>query len=283
MGKRRWQLLGRGLLLAGLAGAPGCLSCFHPIEPPCPELLESCRSLPRRGRGHVYIFFVDGIDPTNCANLTGVRDYVQALGFIKTYYGQCFHALWFRSEIRRLHQEDPDARFVLVGFCVGANTVRSLAHSVLADNIFIDLVVYLDGNTLQNVPSNRPENATRVVNILADGCIWNGVQIEGADNHCLKDTGHFGTPSHQLTLETLAQELAQVAALVPVAEPPETAPLPSSETAPTPRPVKPRSSDARDEWDFLKPVTSLSRRAPQLSQRPSAPEGRQHSVLKPAQ
>jgi hypothetical protein len=241
-----------GALAAFLLGTqPGCLTCLHPVTPPAKEQVCLCGELPRCCRNHVYVFFVNGLDPLDCANLNGVRDYVQGLGFIKTYYGQLYHKSYFASEIRRLHQEDPDARFVLVGFSFGANQVRDLAHAVRPDGVTIDLLVYLGGNTLENTPEDRPENALRTLNVLASGCVWNGDTLDGAENVHYADVWHFGSPTHPHTLDLLAEELAVVAGRVPVVLPAELPPL-EGEQAPTPRPVTVRPEGPPDEWDFLK-------------------------------
>src|SRR4051794_40666540 len=82
--------------------ASGCMSCFNPVAPPQADWLSTCHALPHLERNRVYVFLMNGLDPVNCCNLTGVRDCLQTLGFIKTYYGQPFHYWWFASEIRRL-------------------------------------------------------------------------------------------------------------------------------------------------------------------------------------
>src|SRR4051794_38610689 len=82
----------------------GCFSYLHPVPPPQPEMLECCRSIPKAGKSHVYIFLMNGLDPVNCANLTGVRDFLLALGFNKTYYGQLYHYYWYKSEVCKIHQ-----------------------------------------------------------------------------------------------------------------------------------------------------------------------------------
>jgi len=248
------------LLAAGLVTGSGCMCYLHPIEPAQRDLIEPCRGVPKCARDHVYIFFVHGMDPLDCANLTGVRDHVQELGFHKTFYGQLYHGPLFEKEIRRIHQEDPDARFVLVGFSFGANVVRSLAQTAKADGVTIDLLVYLGGNTLKNEPHDQPENACRIVNILASGCIWNGDTMDRADNIHEPDVWHFGTPTHKATLEKLTQELAEVVAQVPVVERVEP-PAPEGEPAPTPRRVVPPPAGPRDEWDFLKPVSRIKQTA----------------------
>lgn len=251
--------LARGFLAGFLIALPGCLSFVHPVDPPKPELVAPCHVAPDCARDHVHVFLVHGLDPCNCANLTGLRDYIQALGFRKTYYGQLYHWWWFEHELRRVHQEDPDAHFVLIGFSYGASMVRSLAQYAKTEGIQIDLLVYLGGNTLDNnCPYDHPDNVAMLVNILATGCIWNGTTFDGAENIKLPDVWHFGSPTHHVTLQAIARNLAVVAAGVSVPAPAQPEMPPADETAPTPRPVMPQSSAKRDEWDFLKPVSHVT-------------------------
>jgi hypothetical protein len=242
---------------------------MHPIEPLAPEYTEPCHGIVKGARDHVYIFFVHGLDPLDYANLSGVCQLVQDLGFNKTYYGQLYHMPYFDSEIRKVCQEDPDARIVLVGFSFGANVVRSLAQSVKAEGIPIASLIYFGGNTLSNTDRDQPENAEHITNILAVGCIWNGDQMDRAENLRAPGVWHFGSPTHPTSLKALARELARVAATVtvveeapvlppPLEEAPTPRPLPPPEELPPPRPVPPGKETAqRDEWDFLKPVSSL--------------------------
>ncbi len=234
------RLLGLCLLAVGCLATTGCLG-VHPIEPPPPEVHVACKAYPPCCREHVYVFLVHGMDPFDWANLTGLRDYVQELGFHKTYYGQLYHTWTFEKEIRRIHAEDPSARFVLIGFSFGANVVRYLANSAGADHIPIDLLVYFGGNTLKNETYDQPENVARIVNILASGAIWNGAWMDRAENIHETDVWHFGSPSHPYSLRMMARELAVVASHVEVVE-----------DGPPPPPEM-RSG----EWDFLKPVSRL--------------------------
>ena len=254
----RWRRgLGASLLGAMLVASSGCLCFVHPIDPACPELAEPCRMLPKCARDHVYVLFVHGMDPVDCANLSGVRDYVNALGFQKTYYGQLYHVWQFERLVRDLHQKDCDARFVLVGFSFGANVVRDVALAAAEDGISIDLIVYLGGNTLKNRPQDQPENVKRIVNILAQGCIWNGDTLDRAENVQVKGRWHFGSPSHPFTLQVLAQDLAEIASSVPVPALSQPQMPLSDEPTPRPRKLESRKPAPRDEWDFLKPVSRL--------------------------
>jgi hypothetical protein len=231
----------------------GCMRFAHPIKPPPLEVMADCKASPDECRNHVHVFFIHGMDPFDFANLEGVRDYVQSLGFIKTHYGQLYHSWKFRDEVRHIHHQDPDARFVLIGFSFGANMVRNVANAVRDDGVVIDLLVYLGGNTLENIPSDRPDHCMQIVNILAAGCIWNGATMDGAQNYHFTNVWHFGSPTHHGTLEILARELALVAARVPIYLP---AQEPAPEGAPRPRPLanppalRPKE---RQDWGFLEP------------------------------
>jgi hypothetical protein len=219
--------------------------------------MEPCRMMPKCARDHVHIFFIHGLDPVDCANLSGVCEYVQSLGFHKTYYGQLYHTHQFKGLVREIHQQDCDARFVLVGFSFGANMVRDIAQAAQEEGIKIDLLVYLGGNTLKNRPKDQPENVCRIVNILAQGCIWNGDTMDRAENVQVMGRWHFGSPSHPFTLQVLAQDLAEIASSVPVAVPVQPQMPTWDEPAPRPRKLESRKPAPRDEWDFLKPVSHL--------------------------
>jgi hypothetical protein len=233
---------------------------LHTVDLPAPQRVTACKVAPTCSRNHVYVFMIHGLDPFDWANLQGVRDYIQALGFRKTYYGQLYHTSHFEKEVRRLHQEDPEARFVLIGFSFGANMVRALANQAQAEGIPIDLLVYLGGNTLKNEPRDQPENTAKIVNILASGCIWNGAWMDRAENIHEQDVFHFGSPSHPVTLEVLARELAVIAGQVPAVS--EAGPELPAEVAPIPAPTQ-------GEWDFLKPVARLG--DPPAVTRPAGP------------
>jgi hypothetical protein len=235
------RLLIFGLLAAACLSSSGCIWGLHSIEPPPPEVHTVCKAYPPCCRDHVYIFIVHGMDPCDWANLAGLCNYVQELGFHKTYYGQMYHTWKFDKEIRRIHAEDPSARFVLVGFSFGANMVRYLANSARTDGIPIDLLVYFGGNTLKNEAYDQPNNVCRIINILASGCIWNGAWMDRAENIYEPDRWHFGTPSHPHSVDLLTHELAVVAGHVQVVE-----------EGPAPPPAS-----HPGEWDFLKPVSRL--------------------------
>jgi hypothetical protein len=213
---------------------------LNPVHPPDEALIQPCQELPKYCRDHVYVFFVNGFDPVNYGNLTGIREYVDTLGFHKTYYGQVYHVSYFASEIQKIHKEEPDAHFVLVGFGRGAREIRSLAERANREGATIDLFVYLDGKL---PPSMGLENGP-VVGQLRDNSM---ASSSGSDLWL------FGNPTNPKTVELLGHQLVQIASSVPVLEPAEPEQLPPPMDEPTPKPVKPQTPTANGEWDFLKP------------------------------
>jgi hypothetical protein len=256
--RKPWRLLAPWLLVMGPLAVVGCLSCLHPVAPLPAEQAEPCHSLPKPCREHVHIFLLSGLDALNCGNLSGVRDYLNCLGFLNTYHGQLYHAPWFDHEIRRLHEKDADARFVLIGYGLGCPMVRAMARAVHSDGITIDLLVLLDGDGHTLELGEAPPNVGRVLNLQAVWLTGKGHALDGAENCDLPGVGHFGLPTHPQTLQLLALELGAVAASVPFveAEPPTPSAAPDEE-APTPRPVTARPPGPPDAWDFLKPVSRL--------------------------
>lgn len=266
----RWLSRLTAAIVAVACGATtSCMPFLHKVDPPTKDQLVPSGSLLGAARHHVHIFFIHGMDPFDWANLAGVRDYVQSLGYIKTHYGQLYHTWQFKEELCRVHEEDPDARFVLIGFSFGANMVRNVALTAKEHDIPIDLLVYLGGNTLKDCDEDKPENALHIVNILATGCIWNGDHLEGADNLNYGDVWHFGSPTHPKTLDVLVEELTKVAGRITVVLR-EPVPWQPGEEAPTPRPVKPQPTARNDAWDFLKIVPLLDEEKPTAEMKKAA-------------
>jgi hypothetical protein len=244
-------LLGCTLVAASLAGGSGCLSCLHPLGPPDKEHAKLSCILPQCSRNHVYIFFLNGNDPLDCSNLTGLCARLQDLGYIKTYFGGWYHTGYFATEICRLHREDPLARFVLVGFGCGADQARKLAARVEPEGAPIDLVVYLGGCAKEEAGEARPGNVAHVLNIQGNSLFGGCPHLDHATNINYPEVCQQGTVTHKQTVDTLVKELAQVTARVPVIEkvPPPDARAPEQ----LPHPVKPPKPGSPDDWDFLKP------------------------------
>jgi thioesterase domain-containing protein len=246
---------------------------------------EYARQLPAEAKQHVYLFFLNGLDPLEFGQLSGLRDYCRDLGFNKSWYGQFYHRWYFQRVIEDVWQRDPEARFVIVGFSAGALAARDMANALHRENIPVALLVYIGGATLTNSPRNRPENVGRVIHVRANDPIFRGWAIEGADNVKCQDVWHFGTPLHPETRRRLAEALAEIAGQIPVVQPPagvwrpaatsgvpsrptdaqslqaDTNPIHLTSQASTHPQAQTPSSPARDplpsDWDFLRATRQL--------------------------
>ena len=212
---RRWlRSLGPCCLAASLLAEVGCLSCCHPVPPPAPEQVMACHTVPSCCRGHVYIFLVDGVDPVRFCNFAGLHHYLTDLGYLNTYHGEMYHCFWFNSEIRRIHKEDPDARFVIVGHGCGAKVARSLACDLQDENIAVNLLVYVDGSLLGS-SADRPGNVARVINARVPGYVRPTADLAGADNVQLQGSNTFSAATDPGIRDLLGHELMQLAMTVP--------------------------------------------------------------------
>ncbi len=241
------RLLARCAIVALLAIQVGCHGLCQRSDPPTADQIAPVTTISQCQKNKVYLFFIHGCDPLDCSNFSGLRDYVQSIGFIKTYFGNSYHTFFFEKELRRLRKDQPDVRFVLVGYGRGADMARDLACSLRQEGICFDLAVFLDGQGRSGHAVHRPSNVARVVNVVS--CKHPEGHLDGAENHHFDDVGHLGLATDRRTLTLMAQELASVALQVPL--PPHTTPVlePVGPMLPAPKEVP----QSRSEWDFLRP------------------------------
>ncbi len=255
-----------GLLFAAWAAA-GCCCARHSVGPVADDLAEACGCIAPCGRGHVHVFFVQGVDPLDCANLEGVKEYVQSLGFGKAWFGHHFHVRKLAAEMARVQGCDPEARFVVVGFAHGTDAGQELAVAAGKHGVSVDLLVRLDGHHRRKDFACRPENVKRVITILAAGCKGNCAVGESDDVH-VTPARAFAAPTHPDTLDLLVRELAALAGNIPAVDDlPRPCFLPH---APPAHPLAARAGDGRDDWDFLAPASVEDRPLPSLDDPPPA-------------
>jgi hypothetical protein len=207
--------LGFLLMVESRATAQLGLGFVHPLKACDPQVVKSCETVPSDGKEHVYTFVVNGVDPLQLANLNGMTDYLRRLGFGQTHYEPFLGYRATRRQIREIHQSDPDAKIVLVGYSFGTFVVRRLANDLEKENIVVHRLVYLGGDFIGNTERSRPSNAAKVVNIRGHGAVFFGLLFNGADidnaQNVRLDSRHFVLPSSGQTMATLASELASLA------------------------------------------------------------------------
>src|SRR5262245_32787883 len=111
MGGQRWLLAG---VLASVVAGSGCVSCgsngyglAHDAGPTC--------DLPECQRNQVYLFAVGGMNPAAALALDNLRLKLNEQGFAKVATGQTVNTGWMAGEMRRIHAENPEAVFVILG------------------------------------------------------------------------------------------------------------------------------------------------------------------------
>jgi hypothetical protein len=210
--------LAAGLVIITLASS----GCASPQTAPV-VALGSGVDVTSLARRHVYVFLMNGTDPLTLGQLSGLRDYVQHMGYTQTYCGQFYHRSWFEQEMCRLAGEDHDSRFVLIGTASAAKALCEMAETAAARGTSIDALLIVNAPPDMELGTSRPVQA-----------------LPG--------------PSSPETKALLACELDASAAHVSVQV---QAPRPF-EPGPTPRTLPPDGvHGSGPEWDILQPATQL--------------------------
>jgi hypothetical protein len=154
------------------------------------------------------------IVPHIYGSMNGVGPYVEELGFCAPKVA-CHYWRWsFQNDIRRIHEQDPEAHFVLVGYSIGGSVVHSMARSLEKDGIFIDLLVYIDAHTFVNDLDKRPANVGKIVSINSCAWVLRGKCHACDECHSVDTKFHLAAVQQEKTLVTLAQELTELATAV---------------------------------------------------------------------
>ncbi|MDB5313586.1 MAG: hypothetical protein JWO38_7788 [Gemmataceae bacterium] len=199
---KRWLIaVGLGALFAG----SGCVSCGHQACKPVLDAGPNCE-VPACDRRHVYTVLINGLTPGGPSGLEGLRDRLATHGYEKVYYGQLCHVWWMWQEMKRVHTEDPSARFVIIGYDFGSDSAAGLARDAVAKGIPVDAVVLLD-------PSGQPDPGTCPVRTVMLRCTA-GVAAPHADGIALCGATHLTLPTHPRTVEIVCELLKESAARV---------------------------------------------------------------------
>jgi hypothetical protein len=193
------------------------LSFVHPVAEPPPRLRQLCASVPADAKDRVHVFVINGADPLYLGNLSGLCACMRDLGFRKIDCVEMWQGAAVRDRIIEVRRHDPDAHIAIVGYSGGARPARTVANELKEQKVRVDLLVYLGGDTIGNVPASRPENVGQVLNITGHGYLprggdlfFNGADIDGAQNQRL-DARHILLPTRPETVELLGGRLVALA------------------------------------------------------------------------
>jgi hypothetical protein len=199
MGRKTWLwLVGAALL----AGGGGCATCHYQACGPALDAGPDCQ-VPLYNRQQVYVFLINGVVP---GTLDGLRDKLAGQGYTKVYYGQLPHAIWMGQEMRRLAREESAARFVVVGYGVGAPIAAKLAADAVTDRLPVEAVVLLDPT------GGTAATGVQTLVVRSTSGSFNDPRAESVS---IPGTGYYSLPTNAQTVGLMGDLLADVAARVP--------------------------------------------------------------------
>jgi hypothetical protein len=224
------QTAGLALTFALLASL-GCTTCPHraAFDALATEADQSC-TYGQRNRVIAVL-----VGPESVFDLGGVGTFSKSLneaGFARIYRGGILHANWLSREAQRTHEDDPETRFVVIGYDLGCRTARNLAVDLTHSGVPVDAVVLLDPLA---VDSNRPLPANVELTVVRSHG-WTGNPVPDAFESIVPGVGHYDLLASPETLGTVVAALSTVAQRVAV---------PSEVLAAN------RPAHLGPEWDFV--------------------------------
>jgi len=207
-----WARTLQSLAGVGLLALAGCASFIHPL--PARTALDQPDLHAAACRVHVHVFVINGLDPANVSNLTGMCSWLRDSGYPHVYFRQLPCVFYAGRQIERIHGEDPEARFVLIGYSMGVSAARHLAQRAKAAGIPIDTLICMDACSLNSIPTPHGDDAGRVVNVMTNGflLVLETDPVPDAENIREEGVRHLALPSDPEMLGLLQRELDRVAA-----------------------------------------------------------------------
>lgn len=196
--------------------------------------------VPTPCRNQVHVFMMHGLTPSTDSGLNALRLELGRNGFAKVGIGELCDAGWVKREIDCIRFNDPDARFVLLGYDCGGAVAVALARDLTAKGVHVDALVLLDPMGCAAEPVGT--RTLLITSAKATWCVPHSAKI------VVPGASHFGLPAHATTVATITELLKDIA--VQNCQPPaETVPEWTYPHAPEPRRELTRTPAG--EWDFL--------------------------------
>ncbi len=229
----------------------GCLGFIHPIQSFPEDETKIMASVEQDKRDEVTIFIFGGTDILDISNLNGLVDQINRFGFNRTYLGSFIHLDDFGKEARAIAENHPRSRFAVIGYDLGVKSAIQLAYELSEDEIPVDFLLLLDSRGLKNAELPQLPGSMMVQTIQAekkDQLLQTG---QNSEPIILNDSGHYGVPTHPVTIKCIEDQLLLCANRVPNKIKPGVIPNPLILPAPTPREINFSEKSSEKDWDFL--------------------------------
>jgi hypothetical protein len=207
-----------GLLLLLVGSLAGCTTCSHKAGYLSLSAEPGANPGDCSQRQKVYTILINGFDPLYVAHIDRLAKELNSNGYAKVYTGEFFHQAFLEKEIRRVHSEDPEARFVVVGYSIGAGVAVSLTTRLVKDNIPIDALIEV-------APVYLPltwlgQDISTVGRHIVIGQNWQDRTYSHDRTEALlvPKVGHYSMPTHPATVGKILDLLKQSTTLTPKTE-----------------------------------------------------------------
>src|SRR5688500_2615828 len=137
---QRWLVVA---ILAIAFANTGCITCCHKGYEQTLEHGPECE-LPGPCRNQVYVFLINGLTPPTHNGLNALRMKLGENGFAKVGIADLAGGLCVEHEIKSIRACEPDAKFVLVGYDVGAALAVCIARDLSSKGAPVEALVLLD-------------------------------------------------------------------------------------------------------------------------------------------
>jgi hypothetical protein len=236
MNAKRWAI---GVGLAILVANTGCVACCHKTHESA-WINGAQYNLPTVCRSQVYVFMIHGLTPSTHCGLEALRLKLGEDGFPKVGMGELVHICWVESEIKSIAKCEPEARFVLVGYDLGACVAQKLARDLVSEGIPVESLVFLD-------PLGVSSKESCPIHTLL---ITSGTTVAPVPHHdrvVVPDVNHYQLPAHPTTVSAITELLKDIA-LRSYIPPVDTVQEWSYPHAPAMRPIPTMTTG---KWNFL--------------------------------
>jgi hypothetical protein len=202
--------------LLTLAAGAGCTHCCHKAYDLALSA-EDCPELPACQRAKVYAVVVNGFDPLHLGRIEKLAAELNRSGFAKVYTVEFHHAAFVESEVRKIRCDEPDARFVFVGYSHGAGVAQGMAAKLSHEGVAVDALVEL---TPAYLPWAEGHDLSRVGRHVVIGREWQRNGYANTETLALPGVGTYSVATNPVTIQTVRDILTASTANVPHEEGP---------------------------------------------------------------
>ena len=252
---QRWVI---AAILAIAVANTGCVTCCHKGHQKSLEHAPDCQ-LTAPCRNQVYAFLINGLTPSPHSGLDALRLKLGENGYPKVGIANVAGGLCVEHEIKNILACEPDAKFVLVGYDVGASVAVCVARDLTSKGVAVEALVLLD-------PVGCKETCG-VPTLLISSGKGTGT-VAHTSRVVVPDASHFSLPAHPTTVAVVVDVLGGVAV---TCQEPFVDPVPewSYKHAPEMRRSVAGRWDA--EWDFLADHGPIRQIGMSVAVQPTAP------------